>query len=267
MKRALMFVLFVLIACTRQESELPVYAITSFIPKTDGSFPTRASNPDELRISDYNLFIFNAFGDLEENVFLKGAAAYNTRLLRNVPYTIIAVANMGYRLPIQSLEEARSFRYHMAYPDEYSRGMPMAAVLENVIPGERMEVPLERLMARIDLSMDRSALNPDILVKVTDVSIGNCPSSVTLFPGSQALNYFTKGFTHSNAQADALNQAGGILSLYMLENCTGNSYIDIKAEYHSDTYHTQPGERITYSIPLEEIRRNTIYPITISIKK
>ena len=121
------------------------------------------------------------------------------------------------------------------------------------------------LMARIDLETDRSGLDPGILVKITDASVGNCPSSVTLFPGSEATDCFTRGFTHSNTEVEGLNQSGGLVSLYVLENCSGSTYVEIKAEYHSDEFHTEPGERISYKIPLEELRRNTVYPVTISL--
>ena len=265
MKNAFVIFLFVAVACTREEQRLNRYSETALILRMSQTDPTRAANPDEFLITDCNLLIYNAFGDLEERSFFKGTTVYHTRLLRDVPYTFVAAANLGYALPALTLEEVRQYRYHLAYPDEYSRGMPMAAVLENVIPGPKTELLLERLMARIDLETDRSGLDPGILVKITDASVGNCPSSVTLFPGSEATDCFTRGFTHSNTEVEGLNQSGGLVSLHVLENCSGSTYVEIKAEYHSDEFHTEPGERISYKIPLEELRRNTVYPVTISL--
>jgi len=263
----MILLLFVVVACTR-EVQVPyasLFSETELILRIPQNSLTRAANPDELRISDCNLLIYNAFGDLEERSYFKGSSVYNTRLLRDVPYTIVAAANLGYALPALTLEEARQYRYHLAYPDEYSRGMPMAAVLENVVPGPKRELQLERLMARIDLEVNRSNLPPGILIKITDASVGNCPSSVTLFPGSQAVDCFTRGFTHSNTEVEGLNRTGGLVSLYVLENCKDNTYVELKAEYHSDEYHTDPGERVTYRIPLQELRRNTVYPVTVSL--
>ena len=261
----MILLLFVAVACTRKDSYARLFSETELILRTPLNSPTRAANPDELRISDCNILIYNAFGDLEERSYYKEGTVYNTRLLRDVPYTIIAAANLGYALPALALEEARQYRYHLAYPDEYSRGMPMAVVLENVVPGPKRELQLERLMARIDLEVDRSDLPPGILIKITDASVGNCPSSVTLFPGSEALDCFTRGFTHSNTEVDGLNRTDGLTSLYVLENCKDNTYVELKAEYHSDEYHTDPGERVTYRIPLQELRRNTVYPVTVSL--
>ena len=151
----------------------------------------------------------------------------------------------------------------------------MAVVLEEVLVTEQMSLQLERLMARMDLRMDRRELEADVLLKVTEVSIGNCPSSVSLFPGSgveTASQTFQQGFTLKDAEVDALNRdsadvLSGTVSLYLLENVnpTHESFLEIKAQYHSPDYHTTPGEPLTYRVPLGEVRRNTVYPIIVSV--
>ena len=241
----------------------------------DAGDPTKADFPDEGKISDWNLLIFNAFGDLEDHVFGKGEPTYRTRLLRDVPYTIVAAANLGYRLPIHNLADARAYRYHLTRPDDYRDGIPMAVVMEDVMVTEQMSLRLERLMARLDLRLDRRELEADVLLKVAEVSVGNCPSSVTLFPGSgvkTASQAFTQGFTLEGQEVEALNRdlndgLSGTVSLYLLENCsdTHPSHILINAEYHSPDYHTDPGERLIYRVPLDPVVRNTVYPVTVKI--
>lgn len=267
MNRYSFFLLLVLVACTRREPDTNVFTFSTLILQAGECLPeTRAANPDEAWVSDYNLFVFNPFGDLEEKAFVRGSGEYPVRLLKDVAYTVVAVANMGYALPISSLEEARAFRAHLAYPDEYSHGMPMVAILENVLPSARMILPLERLMARIDVRMDRSALPADVFVKVVEVSIGHCPSSATLFPGSEALDTFYEGFTKRYGEVEDLNRpGGGAVSLYVLENCAPGTFVDIEAEYHSDTYHTEPGERVKYRVEMERLERNTIYPVVVRL--
>ena len=276
MKPLLLFVPALLLACTRGVAESDMYIETNLILSTADDTSTRAASPDETMITDYNIFIFNLFGDLEESAYLKGRhLEYHTRLLRNVPYTILAAANMGYQLPIRCLSDAREYRYPMAYPDEYREGLPMAAVLEEVTVQEQMPLRLERLMARIDLQMDRRALAAGTLVKVTDVIIGNGPSSVSLFPVScmeTAAQAFQQGFSLHNDALEALNRdhgdgLSGTVSLYLLENGseTHQSYVEIRAEYHSDTYHTAPLERLVYRIPLGRVVRNTVYPQVVRI--
>lgn len=276
MKPLFLFVSALLLACTRGVAESDMYIETALILSTADDLSTRATSPDETLITDYNIFIFNAFGDLEESAYLKGKhLAYHTRLLRNVPYTVLAAANMGFQLPIHCLSDAREYRYRMAYPDEYRGGIPMAAVLEKVNMQEQMPLRLERLMARIDIQMDRRELEAGTLVKVTDVLIGNGPASVTLFPGScleTASQAFQQGFSLHNDALEALNRddsdgLSGTVSLYLLENGseTHQSYVEIRAEYHSDTFHTDPLGPLIYRIPLGRVVRNTVYPQLVKI--
>lgn len=255
-------------ACTREENP---YFLTSLILDLPGPIPTRAADPDEVRISDYNMLIYNSFGDLEEKVYVparalrlhEGHIEYSTTLLRDVPYTVLAAVNLGYELPCLSMDEAREYRYHLAYPDEYSRGLPMAASLENVVLGERVEVPLERLMARIDLQVDGSALPDDVQWLVREVSIGNCPSSVTPFAPSTAEDRFTRGFRKEGRELEALN-AGKPLSFYLLEDDSGKAFLEIRTEYHSSEWHSAPGEYLSYRLEVGAVQRNTCYGITVT---
>ena len=304
MKRILFALLFI-VACTREEPP----TVSCRFTLQESRVLTRAADPDETRISDYNLFIFNAQGILEERVYVPartlkltdGKVQYSTRLMRDVPYIILAGANLGYELPFRTLEDALEYRYPLAYPDEYSQGIPMAARVEGTPAGEdwTVEVPLERLMARLDISIDRRALDRDVSFKVRELRIGGCPSSVRMFGPSRARNrdeVFTGGFLKDGHETDPLNRditlgESGTVSLYMLENCQGDllqgveteqgkvfteghydeicSYVELRAEYSSASYHTKPSTRLIYRFyPGEnpgnfDIRRNCIYRITI----
>ena len=299
MKRILFIALLVITACTREQSAM----VNCLLTLQENSVLTRAADPDETRISDYNLFIFNAQGILEERVYVPpralklkgGKVQYETRLMRDV------AANLGYELPLHTLEEALEFRYHLAYPDEYSQGIPMAARVEGTPAGEdwSIEVPLERLMARLDICIDRRALDRDVQFKVRELRIGGCPSSVRMFGTSYARNrdeVFSGGFVKDGHQTDPLNRditlgESGTVSLYMLENCQGDllenvddergkvfteghyeeicSYVELRAEYTSNTWHTRPSTRLIYRFyPGDnpnnfDIRRNSIYRITV----
>lgn len=282
MKRLIIILLFVVAACTR--TPVPTLCPTTIV-LTTGTPATRAGDPDEERISDFNLLIFNTLGELEEKVFLSGrqmeyldgAACHRTRLLKGVPYTFFAAANLGYELPCRTLEETKVVRYHMAYPDEFSPGMPMAAFLEHREVGEKMEIPLERLMAKVVLSVDRRALDEDVQLVVRQVKVGCCPSSVQLCGESKATHFFTNGYLKDWSQVRALNE-GGTLGVYLLENIQGErpepsrttcSFIEIKMEYRSDSFQTRTGEYLIYRFFLQEspgnysIRRNVLYRITV----
>ena len=240
-------------------------------------------------MKDFNLLVFNAFGELEEHVFVSGRELGSglprctLRLMKDVPYTVIATANMGYKLPIRTLEEALGFRYHLAYPDEYGPGIPMAVIREDILPKSAVELRLERLMARLDLQTDRRFLNEGIFIKVTEVEVEACPKWVSLFPGSRPLSradVFPQGLTLSGGQVEALNREeegtglSGVVRLYVLENCQGDepfpavtSRITVRAEYHSPVVNTEAGETLTYRFyPREtcyDLVRNTVYPIVL----
>lgn len=305
MKKFLLL-LFVLAGCTRLEPSSISVSI-SLIPPSGP--PTRATDPDEEAITDYNLFIFNSFGILEEKVYItrrqlekeNGVVTHQTRLLQNVPYTILAAANMGYELPCHSLAEAKAYRYYMAYPDEFTPGIPMAAVTDRVCVGAdgRFSLQLKRLMARIDLRVDRTALDHDVTFTVRSAKAGGCPSSVQLFDMSKAHSreqVFSSGYVKSWQEADALNREvsvgmSDVLSLYVLENCQGDllehvtteqgkvfansryqdvcTYIELKADYHSPQWHTRSDSFLIYRFYLGEslnnfdVQRNVCYQVTV----
>lgn len=306
MKKYLPLLLLLLSACSREEAPETVRTTIWLDP---GIIPTRSADPQEELISDYNLLIFNAFGILEEKVYIPrrvmtiqdGKIRHTTTLLKDVPYSIYAVANIGYELPCSTLEEIKSYRYHMAYPDEYSRGIPMAGRAEETAVGHTgtFTIKLERMMARIDLSIDRSRLAADVSFQVDEVIVGGCPSSALLFGESRAESAsqtFTVGFSKSGREASPLNRDetpghSAKTSLYLLENCQGDllenvitpqgrvftegryqevcSYIEIRADYHSPRWNSRAGEHLVYRFYLGEslenfdVRRNTVYEITV----
>ena len=304
-----MFVLFVPIGCTRTESLSSTISVCISLLSPE-SLQTRATDPDEDRISDYNLFIFNDYGLLEEKVYVSsrqletenGVVTHHTRLMQNVPYTILAAANLGYELPCRTLAEAKAYRYHMAYPDEYTPGIPMATVLDNVRVGEdgQFTLPLKRLMARVDLRIDRTALDPEVQFTVRSVRVGGCPSSAQLFlvrsKAESREHVFGEGFAKSWREVDALNREvsvglSDVCSFYLLENCQGDllenvtteqgkvfdnsryqevcSYIELKADYHSPLWNSRADSFLIYRFYLGEnlnnfdVQRNVCYRVTV----
>ena len=268
---------------------------------------TKAIDPDETLISDINVFVFNSFGVLEGKAYLSGPTGadgycWSTELLENVPYSIYACANLGYAVNTESLEELMNFRYHMAYPDDYSIGMPMCGILEDVvISGGEIVVPLERMMAKISISIDRSFLDEDVEFNVRSIKVEGCPRCITPFKRSRIsdpLDFFPSGFIRKDYETDILSRdygdgTSGEICLYMLENMQGDllpgnedealkvlpendgrrelcSHIEIKAEYLSDSHYSKDGEYLIYRFyPGEnpgnfDVCRNSEYRIRIT---
>ena len=259
--KAILPLLLLLAACTRESLPFPGETLECsirLIPPQ--AVQTRSKDPDEDRIHDINLLIFNSKGVLEEKSYVRVSASgyqLRKRFIKGCSYSIYACANLGYSIRAGSMEELLSERYHMVYPDEYPYGMPMGGRLEgHVIDGSFINIQLERFMARITLSIDRSALDEGIGIKVASAEIGGCPCSVKLFGSSGPMSendVFSRGFFKDGMQADPLNisdkeSVSGEVSLYMLENMQGDaqgplrSYIELKMEYNSPRWKSRPGE-------------------------
>ena len=303
--------LSLVIGCCNSWERDDGYAETVLVLDPQSGIPTRSALPDDLLVSDINLLIYNAEGLLEERRFFSGrqlsvtdgAVRIGTSLLTSAAYDIFVAANLGYALPALSREAAEAYRYYMAYPDEYSRGLPMSGRLDGLVTegAEEVRIPLVRTMARIDLTLDRTRLDSDVTFQVTSVVIGNGPSSVMLFGDSKAesaTQVFANGFSLEGRQVQALNMdqspgVSGTVSLYLPENLQGDlletddesgkyftegpygqvcSYLEIRGSYHSDTWHTKAGEPLVYRFYLGDgpgnfdVSRNTACRVTVCLE-
>lgn len=252
-----------------------------------GTLLSRSDSPDETRISDLNLFAFRDDSDLEESLWISSRefredGEYRLSLPKGLAYSLYACVNFGYEIRnIRNREELENYRYHMTYPDEYSRGIPMSGIAE--IDGETDDVTisLERMMAKISLRIDRRGLDKDVRFNVRSVVIGGSPRSASAFGTSRAqgeMDTFSRGFDRTGTQADGLNRDRGEtseeVSVYMLENLQGEqpeipSFIEIEAEYDSSEQYTAPGKYLIYRFHLGngpgnyDVQRNFHYRFTV----
>lgn len=227
-----------------------------------------------------------------------------TGLLANATYSVYALANAGYPIQDSSLRDTSDItglRYYMTYPDEYRTGIPMSGHVKDITvrQGSPVYIRLERTMARISLAIDRSRLDSDVEFFVRRVSIGGCPRYVTPFRESAVISgdgMFISGFSKDESQVQPLNRdigfgRSGSIDVYMFENLQGNqpggytddsgkipdgpdaalcSYIEITADYLSDSHYSLPGKELIYRFYLGEdrdnfdIRRNTWYRFTVT---
>lgn len=264
-------------------------------------YVSKAIDPDEKIISDISIMIFDEHGDAEECIWLQnGQTQVDIPLVLGKTYSFRACANFGYRTYADHINELEECIYYMAYPDEYSKGMPMYAAIDNIRIGNEATVTLKliRLMSKISLRMDRRHLSTGVQMKVTGVRIGNCPKSTKVFHHNSITSKdqcFSMGFSRNDAQCSLLNSLSednlsGTITLYMLENMQGEmdapinsdnekvfdendyrqeicSYIEMELEYLSyEKYSETP---LIYRFYLGESRsnldveRNCHYHITV----
>ena len=211
---------------------------------TAESIRSRAYKPDEEKISDINIMIFDEYGDLEASEWIHNQTYHGTefKLMKGRRYTLCACANLGYRISVPRMDELKDVIYYLTYPDEYKEGIPMSVVEDIYVPEQdeaEVEVKMERLMSKISIRMDRSRLDEDIEIFVTGIRIGNCPKTVRVFSESKAGSEddcFINGFNIRDDEIDRLNigETGHIskeVTLYMLENMQGRFS---EEDIHSD---------------------------------
>lgn len=247
-----------------------------------------SNKENDNNITDLNIFIFNSYGILEHRLYKNDISSCQIELLKHCKYDIYACANLGYELKnINSLEQLKKYKFHLAYPDEFKAGIPMTgfitdfSVMENNLDKtdenyekevEKVIIEMTRMTARVVIDVDRSTLDKDIKLKIEEVRIGNCPKSAFLFAEScvNAKNdVFRVGYNKNLAEANILNYEyeNGIsksINLYMLENIIKGdgktnlptnfyeSYLEIFVAYFSDKHYTKPGEHIFYRFRLED---------------
>lgn len=292
-KRLLAGLAAVLLLSCEKAGEAQLITIVVEAPET---MVTKSTDPDEALISDINLFVFSEDGFLEETRYLSsrtignanGSISISVPLVRGIKESIVCCANFGYQIKgINTMKDLSGYRFYLAYPDEYSHGMPMTAKVEKVwnTGEDTITIPLVRMMSKISVAMDRSELDNDVRLLVKGVWIGNCPRSASVVGPSSVqsnLDTFEKGFEKSFGQVDQMNKeaspgVSGEASVYMLENMMGDllddtvddhgklvkgavagscSYIAVECEYTSQEHNTKPGEYLLYRFYLGESNCN-----------
>ena len=259
------------------------------------SVKTSGPPPDEL-VSDINLFIFNSVGGILEASYYIGGRTFSMAEGISVPlvvgasYDIFACINFGYKVQgIKSENDLLAYRFYLAYPDDYRLGFPMTAHLKNCIPEDGKAISLQagRLMAKVSLSIDRSALSENVTMNVRRARLFGAPRSALPFRESRPLgreDTFAEGFSLTGAEADGLNRnvapgRSAEVSLYMLESISGEipravtdpsaagiyPYIELEIAYNSPALYTKAGEWLLYRFCVGEeegvadVRRNTHY--------
>lgn len=249
-------------------------------------YATKALDPDEQKITDISLMVFDEAGDAEECIWIpKAGGSAELTLVKGKSYDFRACANFGYQVYADHISELEEVTFHMTYPDEYREGMPMYASADDVIIGADGTVHLafDRLMAKITVRMDRSRLSDGVEMYVRSARICNCPKVTNVFVPNKVTGSdkcHNVGFSRNDHETSVLNISGpdgksGDVAFYMLENMQGNaeanasacSYIEMELDYLSDTkYSTDP---LKYRFYLgdckgcHDIERNTHYRILV----
>ena len=236
---------------------------------------TKTNLPDEFAVRNVNLFIFNDDGSLDEKVYLEGKDTYRTGLLSGKTYSIYACANMGRKDNVKTIQDILEMKHYIAYPDDYSGGLPMYAVIEKYNPtdGDEVEIALERLFAKVTLRMDRSGLDEGTDIFISSVKVGGCMKKNLVFGTNEAVSeddFLHPGFILSDLEVACLNEKkSGSICLYCLENLAVEkdlaTYVEIETDYNSTKYYSEKGKHLKYRFHpcASGVERNTDYVICV----
>ncbi len=269
----------------------------------DHRLASKAIMPDECKISNVNLLVFDSYGQIVENIYRKDRNPVNINLIAGQTYSFAATANFGYKVNVSSLEDLSEIAFHLAYPDEYQEGMPMTSEIVSMkIDGPSdIRLTLVNMMAKISIRMDRRRLSDGVEMHVAGLRIGNCPKKALAFGRNAAKkedDCFNVGFTLDQSQCSGLGRMAsqGVseeVSVYMFENMQGRfsnedltddqqkiiaeddprfmtcSYIEMDIDYTSELWQSKEIP-LTYRFYLGEdrnnldIERNCHYHITVA---
>lgn len=238
-------------------------------------FASKAVSIDDDAVNDLNIFIIGENGLLEQHLFRDfrySDSRVKAELIAGREYDLYVIANSGYSMSEVSGDMLPDLRYHLRYADSFAGGLPMYGQCHTKVAQSASEnmvkVTLRRMVSKISLKLDRSALNKDISFNIMKASVGNCPKNTLVFSQSSvrdADDLFVTGFHCDGADR---------FSLYLLENLQGKldrelcSYIELDVDYKSDKCWSTPGKGLKYRFYIREnngynVERNCHYHVTV----
>ena len=197
-------------------------AVTVRCEVTAGT-PTRSSiDADEDALEDINLYAY-CDGKLEAMLYTQSPEDIRIKLYKGRTYNMYALANMGEVEAPVSEEDMKDHRYSVGSLREIEGAFPMAWMKEGfTIEGSSpfLGISLERLLARISFSIDRSELDD---FQVTAIKLRQGALGVYPFredSRAESASDVADGDWASASDLSTVN-AGGEIAFYALENRQG----------------------------------------------
>ena len=190
-----------------------------FMKPEDGDGTKSSVTADDDMIKDLDIFVYSG-GILEGEAYVTDFKTAKINLTSGKEYSFYALVNTGDIQAPTREEELATYRYRInGMSDFNAKGFPMTASktvkIQNL--SQTVDLQLERLIAKINLKVDASAL-PGF--KVTSARLVNSPADITPFTtGSEATSAIA-GDAASSGDLSLLN-SGKTAAFYMLENCQG----------------------------------------------
>ena len=194
-----------------------------FCVGTADTTQTRSSvGVSENAVKNLTICIYHD-GKLVTNQTFESPSTFSVSLVRGYRYNMYAVANYGKNPNLQTEEEMLGFKFVTGDITKISSGFPMSWELTGYLAGkdsDKVTVSLERLVSKINLSIDRSELE-----EFTVNSVKLCQGARMVYPfkdesKAEEAGDVGDGDHASSADLTAIN-SGKSICFYALENCQG----------------------------------------------
>ena len=252
---------------------------------------------DEDLIRDIQVVVTSEDGTVHDILYSDTASDLQFTGTSGSLYRLWAAANLGGKVEVGCLEDFTQGIRSVSRAGIAASGIPMysdGCCEIRVGEGENLAViPLRRMMARIDFSIDKRLLDYPGSFRVNSVRICSPVSSFTPFTEAIGREHEGQpGYDFDSASEDDISRlnSGGTVRLYAFENMQGTllpgntdpwkkvpssidgagpycTYIEVVCDYGTDT---ETGSGITYRMYLGEdattnfdVRRNTVYRLTL----
>ena len=191
------------------------------------SIETKSSiSASETAVTNLNLFVYYD-GKLETSSYIESPTSFSMSLVKGRTYNMYALANMGRVSAPFKEEEMKDYQYSISKVTDIKLAFPMCwSLADKTISGSgpRVNINLERMVSRINFSIDSSELEDFTVtaVRLRQAALKMYPFFDNGSEGSRASNLSEVGDGDWASSSDLTKlNAGQKIWFYALENCQG----------------------------------------------
>ena len=191
------------------------------------SIETKSSiSASETAVTNLNLFVYYD-GKLETSSYIESPTSFSMSLVKGRTYNMYALANMGRVSAPFTEEEMKDYQYSISKVTDIKLAFPMCwSLADKTISGSgpRININLERMVSRINFSIDSSELEDFTVtaVRLRQAALKMYPFFDNGSEGSMASNLSEVGDGDWASSSDLTKlNAGQKIWFYALENCQG----------------------------------------------
>lgn len=217
--------------CTAFHDEMPLAAGEAEkgsldVEFMDGGQFTKGDVPLESSvINDVNIYIFDEQGKIVTGGFFTGSDVQlqDVMIYMRSRYSVYAIANWGKELAVQSPDELEGLSCKaddVASIAGSQVGAVMCGKLENVTLSlkETLQLPLQRVLGKVQVVCDFSRLWKSVSLTVKEVSIKNVPVETFLFKDNVA-SAVADGKVYGSEELSGISGSG--VEFHLFENLQG----------------------------------------------